>query len=251
MRTWRFWLGILCGVLLLASWPARGWAQAAEAEDEKTRVSLLFFGGPSKYKMSDVNRLIDENNQNLAPGFETKKVTGGFGYGAGIRVAPTRRLAIQFDYNRLPAKAKSSGLILPATPVEEEVAVPANALSLTGEVFRQWHGIHYGLGVGAGYYLCHGTVKETAGTQSIGYSVSGNGLGFHVLGLADIAISNSLHFDGGLGYRSAKSGNLQVNGNDLLLSDGSPVQADWSGITLRLGFSIPFNPGSYPTNQDR
>jgi len=251
MRTWRFWLGIFCGVLLLASWPARGWAQAAEAEDENTRVSLLFFGGPSKYKMSDVNRLIEENNQNLAPGFEVKEVGGGFGFGVGIRVAPTRRIAIELDYNRLPAKAKTSGIIPPATPVEEIVAVPANALSLTGEAFRQWHGIHYGLGIGAGYYFCHGNVRETAGTQSIGYTVSGHGVGFHVLGLADIAMSKSLHFDGGLGYRFAKTGNLEVFENDLLLSDGSTVRADWSGITLRLGFSIPFNPGSYPTNQDR
>ena len=251
MRTWRFWCGALCGALLLASGSSRASAQE-EAEAAKTRVSLVLFAGPSSYKMSDVNRAIAEDNEVFAGEFEAKELSGGFGYGAGVRVAPSRRLAFELDYNRLPATSKSTGLIATTVPVEEIVSMPANALTLTGEAYRQWHGIHYGLGVGAGYYLCHGSVDERVGPQLMAsYKVSGHGIGFHVLGLADIAISRSLHFDGGLGYRMAKTGTLQVNGNDLLMDDGSAIKADWSGLMLRLGISIPFDPGPYPEGQER
>jgi len=223
-----------------------------EPEGNKIGVSLVFFGGPQSYDMTEVNHANEADNAALGgAGFETKDVTGGFGFGAGVRIERSRKYALQFDYNRLPASARRSGLIPVNVPVEQDISVPANALLLTAEAFRQWHGIHYGLGVGGGYYLCHGNINNRVAGNALTYKVHGSGLGLHLMGIADIAISRTLHFDGALGYRSAKTGNLKVGENDLVVADGSAVHANWTGMTLRLGFSIPFNPGPYPEGHNR
>jgi hypothetical protein len=256
MKTVPFWGGMVCSALLLATWSLASFAdeppvpalkaEKAQAPDEKTRVSLVLYLGPQHYKMGDVNHGIEQVS---ATGFQTKKLSGGTGFGAGIRVAPSSRLSLQFDYNHLIANAKATGLVQ-TVHVEEQVEMPANALLLTAGVHRQWHGIHYGLGVGPGYYLTHGKLAGTAGAQSISYTVHGKGFGFHVLGLADIGISRHLRFEGVLGYRIAKTGNLKVADTDVTLGDGSTLKADYSGITTRFGFSIPFDPGHYPETQN-
>lgn len=260
MKTRRFWGGMLCSALLLSTWSLASFAdeppvpalkaKGAEAPDQKTRVSLVLYLGPQSYKMGDINHGIDEDNEVLAAtGFQAKKLSGGTGFGAGIRVAPSSRLSLQFDYNHLIATAKATGLVL-TVPVEEQVEMPANALLLTAAVHRQWHGIHYGIGAGPGYYLTHGKLGAIAGTQSISYTVHGKGFGFHVLGLTDIGISRHLRFEGVLGYRFAKTGNLKVGDTEVVLGDGSSLKADYSGVTTRFGFSVPFDPGHYPETQN-
>jgi len=262
MKTWRFWGGTLCAALLLATWSSASFAQEeppvktlkaekAEVPEERNRVSLVLFLGPQHYKMGDVNRGIETNNQAFTgSGFQTKKLSGGTGFGAGIRVAHTSRLSLQFDYDHLAANSKASGLS-GTVPVEEIAEMPANALLLTAAVHRQWHGLHLGLGAGPGYYLSHGKLtSHVGGNQTIGYDLHGKGFGFHVLGLMDAALSRHLRFDFALGYRVAKTGNLKIGENDVVLSDGSTLKADWSGLTTRFGFSIPFDPGHYPESQN-
>jgi len=262
MKTWRFWGGTLCSALLLTTWstpshadePPVATLKAAKAEapeEEGTRVSLVLFLGPQAYKMGEVNDRIDANNEAIAgSGFQAKNLSGGTGFGAGIRVARSSRLSLQFDYDHLTAHAKANGVINTTVPVEEEVEMPANGLLLTAAVHRKWHGIHYGLGLGPGYYLTHGKMVSRVGTQSSGIDVHGKGLGFHVLGLADVGLSRHLRLDFALGYRMAKTGNLKIGENDVILSDGSTLKADWSGVTTRFGISVPFDPGHYPESQN-
>jgi len=261
MKTRPFWGGTLCAALLLSTWSLSSFAdeppvatlkaEKAEApEEEKTRVSLVLFLGPQGYKMGNVNAGIEASNETFAgSGFQAKKLSGGTGFGVGIRVAPSSRLSLQFDYDHLTADSKSSGLVN-TVPVEEETEMPANALLLTGAVHRRWHGIHYGLGAGPGYYLSHGKLISRVGTQTTGFKVHGKGFGFHVLGLADAGLSRHLRMEFALGYRFAKSGNLKIGESEVVLGDGSSLQADWSGITTRFGFSIPFDPGHYPETQN-
>lgn len=246
MRTRRFWGAALGCALLLATTPLPSSAQSEEPE-EKMRVSVLLYGGPQSYSMSEVNREIESDNEVFEDeGFSIDQIKGGFGFGAGIRLAPSRRLSFQFDYNRLAAKSNNSGLLTGNIPVEVKLSLPANGFLLTAAYYRQWHAIHYGIGAGPGYYICSGDVNQRLGAQNFAWPVKGSGFGFHVLGLADIGISSHLRFEFGLGYRSAKTGNLRVGETDLVLEDGSTVKADWSGMTSRFGFSIPFDPGTYP-----
>lgn len=238
---------IACGVLLCAVLSTARPATSFAGSGEKTRVFLAFFGGPQSYAMSDINRGIDEDNQLLAgTGFTAKKIGSGTGFGGGIRVWPSSRICLLFDYNRLTASASNAGLVNGAVPIDESVSAPANAFTATLGYFRSWRAIHYGIGGGAGYYICNGRVDARVGAERLSYDLDGKGLGLHALALADISVSAGLHFEAALGYRSAKSGHLKSGGSAVRLDDGSRVRADWSGVAMRFGFSIPFDPGPYP-----
>ncbi|HXL14647.1 MAG TPA: hypothetical protein VN972_01065 [Methylomirabilota bacterium] len=252
MRLMHIAYGILLCAALSTSRPAASFGESGEnASDEsgrKTRVFLALFGGPQSYAMTDINHSIDQDNQVLAgSGFTAKKITGGTGFGAGIRVWPSSKLCLLFDYNRLPASASSSALV-GTTPVVESVSAPASALMATVGYFRPWKKIHYGIAGGAGYYICNGNVDARFGSTIIKYDLHGKGFGAHALAMADIAASRGLHFELALGYRSAKSGNLESSGTTITLDDGSHIRADWSGLTTRFGFCIPFDHGPYPTH---
>lgn len=281
MKTWRPLRAALGTAVLLLTWSSLSFAQTTPPdsgppvkelpvpgeepekagkegkaekpeEPQRTRVFLVFSFGPQHYGMGDVNRGIEANNTALSgTGFETKKISGGTGFGAAIRVARTSRLSAEFSHQRLPAGAVRDALINGGTvPVNENVSMPANGLLLTAAIHRQWHGLHYGFGAGPGYYLTKGKLTERVGGSSLSYTVHGKGFGFHALALLDIGISRHLRFDSALGYRSAKTGNLKFGDNDVVLTDGSTLKADYSGLMSRIGFSIPFDPGHYPDSQN-
>ena len=253
MRFMRIACGILLCAALSASRPAVSFGESDDKTSgesgRKTRVFLALFGGPQSYAMSDINRGIDQDNRLLTgSGFTAKKIGGGTGFGAGVWVWPSSKLCLLFDYNRLPASASSSGLVNGTVPIDETVSAPANALTATFGYFRSWKAIRYGIGGGGGYYICNGKVDARIGNTRFSYDLDGKGLGAHALALADIAVSTGLHFEIALGYRSAKSGDLKSNGSTVTLADGSRIRADWSGVTTRFGFSIPFDPGAYPVH---
>ncbi len=237
-------VALLCALLSVGR-PATSSAESGQ----RPRVFLAFFGGLQSYSMSDVNRGIDEDNRLLAgSGFTAKKLGSGAAFGAGIRVWPHKdKICLLFDYNHLGASASKAGLAFVTVPIDEGVSAPANALTATLGYFRSWRAGRYGIGGGAGYYICKGDVHANVGAQRRSYVFDGTGLGFHGLAMADIAISRGLHFDAALGYRSAKTGDLKSNGTPLRLDDGSSVRADWSGVVTRFGISIPFDPGPYPS----
>ncbi len=89
-----------------------------------------------------------------------------------------------------------------------------------------------GLGAGVGYYDFGGDVAgdATVGTTPVSGSASAGGstIGFHGLGELDVTLAERWHFDGAVGYRSAK-GELEADGQ------GTGVGLDWSGIMTRIG----------------
>lgn len=233
------WMLSLAVVLL-------GVPQAGRADSVGgTRIYLAFFGGIQSYGMSDLNHEIDAVNADLeGSGFAVKKIRRGVGFGSGIRVWPSSRLCLLFDYIHLVASASGSGLI-GGVPVSSSFALPANGFTATAGYFRSWHAVRYGVGGGAGYYLCKGKLEVNAGGARAFSEVKGSGPGYQALAIADIKASN-LHFEAAIGYRYAKTTSLKSNGVAILLDDGSKETADWNGLVTRFGISIPFDPGPYP-----
>jgi hypothetical protein len=215
---------------------------APEKEDARVRIAL--FGSKQSYSMSGVNSDIEATNKTLqGSGFELAKVQHGSGFGAGIRVRATERLWLLFDWTHLAASSSKSGVIN-QVPVSYELALPANGFTATAGYFRPWHAVHYGVGGGLGYYFSHGHLDVNLPGQHTVYKITGKGPGFQALGMTDVKIS-TLHFEGAFGYRYAKTTDLETDGSTLLLDDGSKEKADWNGLLFRIGFSIPFDHGTY------
>ena len=223
-----------------------GWMGTSRAESEGgTKVYIALFGGLQTYGMSDVNDGIREGNKEVeGSGFVVDEIRKGAGFGGGIRVWPSSRLSLSFDYMRLAAGTSSDGLIV-GVPVAFKFELPASAIMATAGYLRSWRSVRYGLGAGGGYYICKGKIESRAGTERISFDVKGKGLGFHALAMADVRVS-SLRFETAIGYRLAKTAGLKADGVEILADDGSKVKADWNGILTRFGISIPFDPGPYP-----
>ena len=225
-----------------------GWTGTSRAESESgPKVYIALFGGPQKYSMSDVNAEIRHGNEEVeGSGFVVDEIGGGTGFGAGIRVWPSAKLGLSFDFMRMAA-ATSKEARIDGVPVAVDIKLPASALTATAGYFRTSHRVRYGLGAGAGYYICNGKVEDRVGTERTSSDVTGKGPGFHVLAMGDIRAS-SLHFEAAIGYRAAKTNLQDEGGADVLGTDGSRLRADWTGLLTRFGFSIPFDPGPYPAS---
>jgi len=225
-----------------------GWTGTSLAESASGgKVYIAIFGGPQKYSMSDVNSEIRHGNEEVeGSGFVVDEIGGGTAFGAGIRVWPSAKLGLLFDFMRLAASTSKDARI-DGTRVAVDIKLPASALTATAGYFRTWHRLRYGLGAGAGYYICNGKIEASVGTERTSSDVTGKGPGFHALAMGDIRAS-SLHFEAAIGYRSAKTNLQDEGGADVLAEDGSRVRADWTGLMTRFGFSIPFDPGPYPSS---
>jgi len=225
-----------------------GWTGTSLAESASGgKVYIAIFGGPQKYSMSDVNSEIRHGNEEVeGSGFVVDEIGGGTAFGAGIRVWPSAKLGLLFDFMRLAASTSKDARI-DETRVAVDIKLPASALTATAGYFRTWHRLRYGLGAGAGYYICNGKIEASVGTERTSSDVTGKGPGFHALAMGDIRAS-SLHFEAAIGYRSAKTNLQDEGGADVLAEDGSRVRADWTGLMTRFGFSIPFDPGPYPSS---
>lgn len=222
------------------------WVGTSRAEPESGgKVYIAFFGGPQKYSMSDVNDEIKQDNQEFeGSGFVVDEIGGGAGFGAGIRVWPSGKLGLSFDYMRLAAGTSKEALIN-GVPVAVDIKLPASAFTATAGYFKTSHRVRYGLGAGIGYYICNGKIETRVGAGRTSFDVTGKGPGFQALAMGDIRAS-SLRFEAAVGYRAAKTNLEDEGGADVLAEDGSKVRADWSGLMTRFGFSIPFDPGPYP-----
>jgi len=222
------------------------WMGTSRAEPASGgKVYIAFFGGPQKYRMSEVNDEITRDNQQFAgSGFVVPKIGGGAGFGAGIRVWPSAKLGLLFDYMRLAASTSKEALVSDV-PVTAEIRLPANSFTATAGYFRTSRRLRYGLGAGVGYYLCNGKIEARVGTQRASSNVTGKGPGFHGLAMADIRTS-AMHFEAAVGYRVAQTKLKDEGGAYVLGQDGSRLRADWNGVMTRIGFSIPFDPGPYP-----
>lgn len=244
-------LGLLA-VLLLAL-PTNSRAQEPGGP-YKVRVNLAFFAGIQRYKMADINSGVESINATFqsdpdlaALGFKLDPLRGGSGLGAGIRVWPRERIMIAGDYTHLSG---ASSVDLPlstqagAPALKAKAGVPAQSIGLTVGYFlyKPWASLDLGLGVGGAYYICDGAFEFSFPAFHEKTDLHGTGFGVHGMVLGDLRISDAVHFEAAVGYRRAKTTDLQYRGVALLNADGSKSRADYSGLITRFGIDIPFGP---------
>lgn len=212
------------------------WTSSAEASKQ---VGLAVFGGYGTYSMSDVNEAID------TPGFlfpgatvSAEEVNGGAAFGVGVRIWQSESVLLALDASRLLAKTSGSAVFLGNT-YDGELSVPATSVTFTVNYLLPGSGsLRFGIGGGAGYYICTGEGKVTGPSGSFSSDLDGSGFGFHAQGIGDLALSGNLHAEIGLGYRYAKTTDVESEVGVLENADGSKAQVDWSGLTTRVGLTL-------------
>lgn len=224
-------LAVLAAAILLVPIPGRA---------ESARFGVGFFGGYNFYSMNDVND--DINNTNTTFGTSINNLKSGVGFGGGLRVRTSPSLVVSLDYERLTASTTGSGAN-GGIAYNADFDLPANAfVAGASYYFPSASKIRFGLSGGIGYYAADGTLKLHAsdGINSVTLTgdASGNGVGFHGAGAFNMSLSPIVELDGMLGYRVAKTGDLEVDGTKI-----SNYSAEWSGVMSRIGLSFYFGSG--------
>lgn len=204
---------------------------------EPAQLGIGLFGGYNFYSMSDVNADID--NTNALFGSSIDKLKSGTGFGGGLRVRTGPSLILSLDYERLAASTTGSGANGPVA-FNADLDLPANAIVAgVSYYFPSESKTRFGLSGGIGYYMADGRLEINAnnGPSSVTLTgdASGNGVGLHGAGVLEMSLSPTVHLDAMLGYRIAKTGDLEVDGSKL-----SNYSAEWSGLMSRAGLSFYF-----------
>lgn len=181
------------------------------------------YGAFNTYAMDDWNDLIDEAND---MGADIDNITTGFGGGIGGRMWANPNVMFAVTWEPLFASTEGSGSELNLTghgvtgTVAYMVPVGDNA--------------RYGIGGGGGLYLLKGTLKDSGFPDS---DLEGSTVGFHILGLAEWILSPGFGITAGAGYRGAKIGDTELDGQ----SSDPEFETDFSGFTGRVGvvFYLP------------
>jgi hypothetical protein len=221
----------------------------------RTRVTLAFFAGMQRYKMTDVNDAITFINDTFqsdpglaALGLKLDPLNGGGGLGGGIRVWPRENILIAADYTRLTG---GSSVNIPLTnqpgapSLKANADLPAQSLGLTVGYFfyRPTAALRVGAGVGGAYYICDGKYEFSFPGFHEKTELHGTGFGAHGMLLGDWRVSEIVHFEAALGYRLAKTTDLESRGVLVLNPDGvTKSKADYTGLITRIGLTIPFGP---------
>jgi hypothetical protein len=206
------------------------------------KFGLSVFGGYESYSMSDVNDAIEEGNTVF--GTSVDEVSSGIGFGAGVKMRTAGPVVLSFDYQRLNASASGSGDD-GTFGYDLEYSLPANALVLGATyLFPSASKARFGLNGGIGYYMADGSLDATVTELSSGLSlsdetqISGNGVGFHGAGTVDVMLSPVVHLDASLGYRIAKSGDVEFEYSDGTTDTFSDDEIDWSGFMSQVGLTF-------------
>ena len=201
---------------------------AHAADGSAGRFGLSLIGGYNTYAMEDVNRAIRLINDMIGEsGLAMDEVNGGPHFGVGLRYAVSPRVVLWADYQRLRGRTEVgdySGRI--------ELDLPANAFLGSVAIYNSPFAVgrtRAGLGAGVGYYVSG--VTETDAVTGVGYGTSewkGSALGVHAFLGVEHAASESVSFEGLIGYRHAKL-EPEIDGVKL----GGDV--DWSGVMGQVG----------------
>jgi len=232
------WEFSLVALVILVSSVAPSFALA----EGTMRVGIAGFAGFNSYGMKDVNdELIAPLNASLAASgipISLNDISSGLGFGGGLHALVRDKWMVLLDYERLLATSSDKGDVS-GTPVELEVKTPANGFTLTGVyMLPSTSKTRFGFGAGVGYYSTGSHLKVTAAGSDTSASFDAKGPGFHGVAMADIAASDVVHVEGAVGYRYAKSGQVEdSDGAKLVNSDGSESKIDWSGFIARLGLT--------------
>ena len=118
----------------------------------------------------------------------------------------------------------------------DKVSLTANSFQGTGTYFFRSQGKgKFGLGAGVGFYSLNGKA-ESPGASSV--DIGGNGVGFHILGTGEWAVSPGFNFFGAAGYRMAKISDTELDGQNAAARGGPKVETDFSGFTARAGLAF-------------
>lgn len=204
------------------------------------RLALAIHAGYNHYKMTDVNEDLIGHSINEVilggTGFALREITGGLGFGAGLRFLPTKRLSLTVDYDRLTAKSHLS-----LFTIDFNVTAPAHALTGTAIFwFPSSTRVRGGVGAGGGYYWSDGSFGADTSGVGITVAMTGSGPGFHGMGVLDYTISPNVHFEGSAGLRFAKTKDLEIEGQPAKTEDGSEATLDWSGLMTRAALVFYF-----------
>ena len=200
-------------------------AGAAEA-----KFGIGIFGGYNAFAM-ELNDL-----SSVTPIFD---ISGGVGFGGGVRIRTSRSLLLSLDFERLTASMSSSGAT-GGVSYKADLDMPANAI-VGGATYYFLHSsrARFGLTGGLGYYKAdgRGTIDLDDGVNTFTRSgdVTGGGVGLHAGGALDVSMSPVAQFEAMIGYRMAKASDLEDRERTTI--HGS---ADWSGFMSRAGFSLFF-----------
>lgn len=199
-------------------------------------LSFSGFGSYQRYGMSDVNEAM---RAQLAayPGARAGKdeINSGAGYGAAIRIWPTERFFVSWEFQRLLASNSGSGPFGGST-YDVELDVPASSIGMSaGYVLNPRSRFRVGLAGGGAYYLTTGAITTTGPGVNDRFNLEGSGFGVHAFGLMLARVTRRAYVEMDAGYRYAKTTDVTSSGFRFRNSDGSLAHIDWSGLMSRAG----------------
>lgn len=217
---------LLLAVPALASAAVRPWLSGA-------------IGG-SSYAMGDVNDEVGAINTALAgTGLTMDEVSTGLNLGLAFGIDVGSGFAVGLGYDRLSAKTDVgdySGSI--------EYDLPANMLRGFGRYSFESAGKAKGfLEASLGRVTSAGSITISAtGYGSQSGDIDGSGIAFEGAGGLSVWATPQFAFTGMAGYRSAEVGEVAVDGNRIYDASGGDYTIDYSGLFLRLGFTVALAP---------
>lgn len=215
-------------------------AGSAQAFDE--RAWLFVGGGGAKYAMTDLNEEVKAFNQtNSGSGLAFATIDKGPGFSIEAGYETTARWNFGIGYDRLLAETSASD----ATD-KIRYDFTTNAVRAFAEYSIRPMGsnsIH--LGAGFGWIGESGKVTLTSsGSPPSEEALRGTGPLYDGYAGANLWITQTFGLSGTAGYRYAKFARIHTESGYEYDSqiDGSPVQIDFSGPYVRLGFKLASNP---------
>jgi hypothetical protein len=189
------------------------------------------FGAFNTYSMSDWNDAIDDANQS---GQDWDNLSSGLTGGLGLKMWANQNWMFSAGWEPLFTKTEDS-----STP-GSSISFDANSFQFTGAYFfPSQNTARYGIGAGVGYYSINGTAEST-GSPDV--NITGNTVGFHVMGMSEWHVNPSFAINAGAGYRIANVSETKAEqgGTEVTLTDsnGDNVSTDYSGFMGRVGFSF-------------
>ena len=183
-------------------------------------VGVSAFGTLDTHRMSQWNAVIDELR---ASGDAFEPVARGHSLGAGPQFFLGRGFGLSACYERLTPSPRSGAR-------GRTLELSANAMLVSLELtHRAGRSTRVGVGGGFGYYQLGDEVEVSPG----GANMEGGSLGYHAFPLLlERTLSPAVRATFALGYRSASVGVDAIDHRP----PGRPVEVDYSGLTLRIGF---------------
>ncbi len=222
--TSRFVPALVAALLLVSGAPA----------EAKMRIGISGFTGYQGYAMDDINDVLTALDDELStPGDEASVdlLDGDPSFGLGVKFDLNPNWRVYTEYEHLSDNSGGGNLVgsVKIDVASETFLVGATYfLPSTGKA-------RFGLGGGLGYYDFGGDLVTSGEFGSVPFSgevdASGSTIGYHVRADLDVRMSEKLHFDAALGYRSA-SGDLEAEGQEV----GKDL--DWSGAMTRVGLTF-------------